>query len=202
MKIKICGMMHPHDAEYAAKEGADYIGINFSPTSKRCVSLLQGKELADATRQNGSQPVAIVVDESLEEILTICEATQIKTVQLHGEKSKDYLKYLKHLNLIYASTTTPDPALIDTIEASNVCLLYDGPNAGSGKPFNWNLFSPPKTPWFLAGGLTPENVGDAIRLLKPFGVDIASGVESIPKRKNPYLVKKFIQNVKYYEEKR
>ena len=201
MKIKICGVMHIHDAEYAAKEGADYVGINFSRNSKRCVTALQGKELADVVRKNGAEPVAIVVDEELAEIMAICEKTQITTVQLHGEKSKSCFNSLKDVNLIYAHPVNDCGSYIRIPEAPNICHLYDYSKPGSGTSFDWNRFSPPNSPWFLAGGLTPENVIEAIRLLKPFGVDVASGVESLPKRKNPYLVKKFIQNVKCIEEK-
>jgi tryptophan synthase beta subunit len=196
MKVKICGIMHPEDAAQAAREGCDYIGINFSPRSKRCVAPHLGKEIADAARLHGAEPVAIVVDETLEEIRTICEETHIKTIQLHGERSRSFCKQLvEDFTVIYAIHVKQDGSY-ERIEEERCLYLFDNMQSGSGKTFNWESFSPPAHGrWMLAGGLNPDNVGEAIIKFNPYGVDTASGVEK-DLRKSGDLMKQFIQNAK------
>ena len=206
MKIKICGITNVSDAEFAAIEGADYIGINFSLLSKRCVSINLGSEIAKAAFEHGTEPVAIFVDESLEDIIKICQSTNIKTLQLHGDASRSYFKYLiNHFSIFYAQDVCADGLLAQSnclnLQAAEAVLpLYDYFKAGSGKSFDWNIFTPPeKMRWILAGGLNAGNVCEAITLLKPYGVDVASGVENGNRTKDPVLVRKFIQNVRRLE---
>ena len=189
MKVKICGVTHSGDGEYAAQCGADYIGLIFSDRSKRRVTPSQACCIVAAARQAGAEPVGVFVDEDAETISAICGHTGIEIVQLHGAISKQAFKLLpRHLKVIYAVSNTearqaPDSAI----------LLCDSFTGGSGVPFDWSSFSPPKREWFLAGGLTPFNVNQAIALLKPSGVDVSGGVE-LPHtaRKDLDLVKAFI----------
>lgn len=172
MKVKICGITHPEDALHAAKCGADYIGIIFAKGSKRCVTPEQAEAIATAARKGGAVPVGVFVDAKSEDIKAICKRAKISTVQLYGVSG-----YPEGLDQLY---------------------VVDGENPGSGKTFDWKSFSPPKDiPWMLAGGLNPENVAAAIRLLQPYGVDVASGVEKPGStRKDSQLVAAFIQNAK------
>lgn len=172
MKVKICGITHPEDALHAAKCGADYIGIIFAKTSKRCVTPEQAVAIAKAAREGGAEPVGVFVDAGSDVIKAVCKRAKISTVQLYGES-----EYPEGLGQLY---------------------VVDGENPGSGKTFNWKKFSPPQDiRWMLAGGLNPDNVAAAIRLLKPYGVDVASGVEKPGStRKDPQLVAAFIQNAK------
>jgi 2,5-diamino-6-(5-phospho-D-ribosylamino)pyrimidin-4(3H)-one isomerase/dehydratase len=194
MKVKICGVTHPEDAEYAAHLGADYIGIIFADRSMRKVTLPVAKSIADVCRKEGAEPIAVFVDETAEQIASICEQTGIKTVQLHGAISQQALQaLLGHYSIIYAiSVEKKVEALPNT-----VIPLYDS-EGGTGLSFDWMTFSPPQNRfWMLAGGLTADNVAEAIALLKPDGVDVATGVE-VPhtRRKDPLLVKAFIQAAK------
>lgn len=200
MKVKICGMTHPDDAEYAASLGADYIGMIFDDRSRRKVSLPVAKWIADISRKSGAEPVAVFVDQTADQIAFICEQTGINTVQLHGVISQQALHdILDHYSIIYAisveknGVTSQKQAL-----PISVIPLYDNSNGGSGVSFDWTAFSPSKnTCWMLAGGLNADNVAEAIALLKPNGVDVATSVE-FPNttRKDPLLVKAFIQTAK------
>lgn len=206
MKIKICGVTHPDDAEYASRMGADYIGMIFSDCSKRKVPLLLAKSIADAAKKEGAEPVGVFVDETAEQILSICEQTGIRVIQLHGTLSRQALYALPEAySIIYAHAVAENRS-IDQEQGlpSRVVPLYDNTKGGTGSPFDWSTFSPPKDRhWFLAGGLNPNNVAKAIALLKPHGVDVATGVEFSDRiRKDPPLVKAFIQAAKQVKETR
>lgn len=190
MKVKICGVTHPEDAEFAAQAGADYIGLVFCPLSKRHVSLQTAKTIAQKAQQNGAEPVAVFTEHTLEDMHLICQETGIQTVQLHGTLAKEAaLSLIKDYAVIYnISFPADEPSLPDSI-----IRLYDAPEPGSGTPFAWHTFTPPSSIWMLAGGLTPQNVAVAIALLKPYGVDVATGVEYPGSaRKDPALVQAFI----------
>ena len=205
MKVKICGMTHPDDAEYAARLGADYIGIIFADSSRRKVSLPVAKCIADVSRKAGAEPVGVFVDQTADQITSICEQTGINTVQLHGATSLQAIHdILGHYSIIYAISVEKNGITSQTQTLPiSVIPLYDNSNGGTGVPFDWMAFSPPKnTCWMLAGGLYADNVAKAIALLKPNGVDVATGVE-FPNstRKDPILVKAFIRAAKNVKEK-
>lgn len=200
MKVKICGVTHPGDAEYAACSGADYIGIIFAEQSRRKVSLPVAKGIAEATREAGAEPVGVFADQAADQIISICEKTGIDTIQLHGAASQQALHALLGCySIIHAIFVEKNgiPLQAQTLPSS-VIPLYDNSNGGKGAPFDWKAFSPPKnTYWILAGGLNAVNVAEAIALLKPNGVDVATGVEFFNEtRKDPILVKAFIEAAK------
>lgn len=204
MKVKICGMTHPDDAEYAARLGADYIGIIFADRSKRKVSLPVAKCIADVSKKIGAEPVGVFVDQTAEQIISICTHTGINAVQLHGATSQQTLHaILGQYSIIYSISVEKNGYFSQTQNLPvSVILLYDHSNSGTGVPFDWMAFSPPKkTCWMLAGGLNADNVAEAIALLKPTGVDVATGVE-FPNttRKDPILVKAFIHAAKNVKE--
>ena len=204
MKVKICGMTHPDDAEYAALLGADYIGIIFADRSRRKVSLPVAKCIADVSGKAGAEPVGVFVNQASEQIISICTQTGINTVQLHGATSQQALHdILRHYSIIYAVAVEKNGITSQTQTLPiSVIPLYDN-SSGTGVPFDWMAFSQPKnTCWMLAGGLNADNVAEAIALLKPNGVDVATGVE-FPNstRKDPILVKAFIQAAKNVKEK-
>lgn len=199
MKVKICGVTDPQDAYYAASAGADFIGMIFSPLSKRYISLNKGMDIAEATKSGGAEPVAVFVNETFEQIHSYCQETKIQTIQLHGPISQKSLPHLlKHYIIIYA--TTPD-LVNNTSDILAPFLLFDA-QGGSGHHFEWKSFSPPSTArWFLAGGLHPDNILQALSLFHPHGVDVATGVEyPNSTRKKPTLVKDFIQKAKHTQE--
>lgn len=196
-KIKICGVTHPEDAAFAITSGADYIGMIFSPSSKRNIEVSLAVQIARVVRERGALPVGVFVDQTVEEIHYLCEQIGLQMVQLHGTKARQACLHLDpSLKVIYAV-----PAEEVKEVPCKAIPLYDGLNGGMGKSFNWKLFTPPKRDWFLAGGLTPHNVRKAMALLKPFAVDVSTGVEfpGIP-RKDPLLVQAFIEAIRTCEE--
>lgn len=204
MKVKICGVTHPDDAEYAARLGTDYIGIIFADQSRRKVSLPVAKDIVEASRNIGAEPVGVFVDQTADQIFAICEQTGINTIQLHGALSRQALHVLLgNYSIIYAIPVEKNGTISQTQALPiSVIPLYDNSKGGTGISFDWTAFSPPKdTLWMLAGGLNSENVAAAIALLNPGGVDVASAVE-FPNttRKDPALVRAFIRAVKQIKE--
>lgn len=204
IKVKICGVTHPKDAELAASLGADYIGIIFSDRSKRKVSLPLAKNIVNAAKLTGAEPIGVFINETKDQIISICEQIELSMVQLHGAISQGALDGLiGHYSIIYAISVKEHGAISQqqTLPAS-VVPLYDNLSGGTGASFDWTSFSPPNTPWILAGGLNPSNVSKAIISLKPTGVDVATGVEyPNSTRKDPLLVKAFIQAAKQIKER-
>lgn len=199
MKVKICGITHPEDACMARQHGADFIGVIFARQSKRHVELPLAKKIIAAASQAGAVPIGVFVEQTAEEIVEICQEVGLTTAQLHGDVSRQTLAELQtHLSLIYAIPVERNGIIKQMPELPvSVIPLFDCLQGGSGLSFDWNNFTPPSnSQWMLAGGLTPTNVGNAIRLLKPSGVDVAGGVEyQNSTRKDPELVKAFIQAV-------
>lgn len=204
MKVKICGITCPEDALKAIEYGADFIGLIFAKHSKRYVDPSQAKIIAAAVLDAGALPVAVFAEHTAAEILGICAETGIFRAQLHGDVSRKALNQLQSkLELIYAIPVEKDGSCKE-IPKLPPCTtpLYDTQQGGSGQAFDWNAFTPPLNQnWLLAGGLNPENVANAIRRLHPFAVDVAGGVE-FPNstRKDPLLVKAFIEAAKHIKE--
>ncbi len=194
MKVKICGITDVEDAKYLASLGVDYMGLIFAKSSKRFVSADQAKDIILATKETKMVPVAVFKDHTAEQINFICEKTQITTIQLHGKVSKSELHKLKEKYTIFYATT------FDDLESLPNCdyILFDNPNPGSGQEVDYqDKVFPQSKNCILAGGLTPKNVAEAIKLLNPHIVDVATGVEySNSSRKDPQLVKEFVKAAK------
>ena len=201
MIIKICGITHPEDAALAASLGANWIGILLSKQSRRYVDLSLAREITLAAKENGAIPVGVFVDESLDEILLNLEKTGIFKAQLHGSGSLTCLHLLpSFVEPIVCVGVKPNgicQTLIGNLNPSHF-VLYDHVTPGSGKSLPWNLFQPSTSnPWILAGGLNPQNVQQAIAVLKPNGVDVSTGVSmSGYLRKDPVLLEQFINLVR------
>src|SRR3989344_3806625 len=150
MQVKICGVMRPEDARFAAKKGAKYIGILLSPVSKRKVDLETALSIVKAARQEGSEPVGVFVHETLDEIKAFVELLSLKIVQLHGEGARGTSSFLSpDLVQIYVSDGAPYP---ETLQSERDFLLFE------------RRFDDPKGfRFFVAGGLTPDNVEEVIQ---------------------------------------
>lgn len=197
--IKICGITQAELASQTALAGADFIGIVFHPYSKRFVEVDQAKEIAAAVIQQQAVPVAVFVDQTAEEMQRICEATHITTVQLHGSLSRATHHLLPaHYHRIYvqpisSSLVTDEEQGLRHCDAKRDFVLFDSAQAGKGNPFLWSqLPASISLPWFLAGGLSQQNVGDAIMRLHPHGIDVSSGVENTQGKKELSLIQAFI----------
>jgi phosphoribosylanthranilate isomerase len=190
----------------AAQEGADLIGIILSKCSKRFVETERAKEIALAAKREGSIPVAVFVEGHPEHVHSTCRRIGVNAIQLHGAEAKRHVVVLSDAyTCFYAVSVSPegviqDPSLEQAGQHADY-LLFDNGRGGTGSPFCWELFQPPEgVDWFLAGGITPENVQRALKL-KPKGIDIASGVERPGTiRKDHRLVKQLIQRVREADE--
>jgi phosphoribosylanthranilate isomerase len=206
IKIKICGVTNSQDALWAANLGADYIGLNFYAQSPRKVSPKNAKDIV-AQLPPFVQSVGIFVNEDLAVITKTIKASAVKTVQLHGQETPEFCDSVKALGVrvIKAiSLSGPlNPEELLPFESKVDHFLFDTHSAelpgGTGQTFDWTWLqrvTEITKPWFLAGGLTPDNVAEAIRVTHPPAVDVCSGVERLPTRKDYEAMKRFIQAVR------
>lgn len=186
--IKICGIKDPATAQFSAECGADYIGIVFAPSSKRFVSLPLAKLIAEAAQKAGAIPVGVFVNMGAQEITALADKTGIRFVQAYGLTEELPQQYSR----LYVNERER------VIQRPSDFILMETAEPGTGKTFNWDKFVPPSSAWFIAGGLSISNVGEAISLFKPTGVDVSSGVET-DGNKDREKIRTFIEQVKTYE---
>ncbi len=193
MFVKICGLVRPEDAESAAAAGADAIGINFWPGSKRYVaSLAQAREIAAAA--GGLTTVGVFVNASADEIERALEVVAL--AQLHGDESPAFAAPFRG-RFVRAVRVRGPSSLAELAAFSCPFYLLDAFGegyGGQGRPFDWELARQAASACkiVLAGGLTPDNVAEAIAQVRPFGVDCASGVESAPGIKDARKIRRFV----------
>jgi phosphoribosylanthranilate isomerase len=208
MWLKICGITDPATLPAIAALRPDAIGFNFCRSSKRRISP-EAAAVAIRGLTAGIEPVGVFVNHSQAEIRAICEQTGIATVQLHGDESPEFAAGLGRLPIIrvyrvgadglsgVAQDLTQCRDLGVHIRACLVEPQVAGHYGGSGMTAPWDVIraewrADDWPPLLLAGGLTPENVAEAVRTVRPWGVDVASGVESAPGIKDPERVTRFI----------
>ena len=191
-KVKICGLSTPEAVRTAVEAGADYIGFVFAP-SKRQVTLEQARQLATGIPK-GVQKVGVFVSPQREEVEKTCQVVGLDLIQVHGPMDEPILQEFPQ-QTIRAVQVGKDAVLPDT---SADYLLFDAPVAGSGETFNWQELESQNVtkPFFIAGGLTEDNVADAICFFHPYAVDVSSGVETNGK-KDQEKIKRFIEGVKH-----
>ena len=200
-RIKCCGMTRVEDALLAAQLGADAIGVVLTARSKRQVSLAQAKTIVHAMPPFVST-VALCMDDETEFVRAIIETVRPSLLQFHGAESDDWCAqfdypYLKAIAMGEGASALPQLRAYPRAAG----LLLDGHGlgeaGGSGKSFDWSLMPHDvHQPLILAGGLTSTNVQAAIRVAKPWAVDVASGIESSPGIKDPAKMRDFIMAVR------
>ena len=197
LKIKICGITRLSDAMDACDLGADILGFNFVPGSPRYLNPYAAREIIQALPPFVAR-VGIFADEGLSIVNDMASFLSLEVVQLHGAEDVHYcskvkIPVLKALRVASFS----DLEGVDELDVSAYLLdaRVDGVLGGSGQTFPWEIAKDfcRSRRVFVAGGLTPENVGTAVRTLAPYGVDAASGVEAQPGIKDPLLVERFIR---------
>jgi phosphoribosylanthranilate isomerase len=206
VRVKICGIRTPDEMQAVAAAGAAYVGLNFFTKSPRFVTLEAARAVALAA-PDGLCKVALTVDADDTALDAIVAAVPLDMLQLHGHESPDRVAEVKlryglpvmkvigvageaDLAMLQDYSLVADQILIDAKAPKDAVLP-----GGNGLTFDWRLLVGRKwlRPWMLAGGLTPENVADAIRLTGARQVDVASGVESAPGVKDPARIKAFIK---------
>jgi phosphoribosylanthranilate isomerase len=202
--IKICGITQHSDALAAGELGADAIGLVFYPPSSRAISVNQIEGIVrDLPKQ--VTVVALFVDPTVDEVNQVIATGMIDLLQFHGEETPAYCQFFG-LPTMKAFRVGKDPNLQKSIalyrESELVLLDAYEKNApgGTGKLFDWDVAiktaQSEEIKLVLAGGLNPDNVQEAVICVGPFGVDVSSGVESSPGKKDIALIKKFIEGVR------
>lgn len=178
-KIKLCGLSRPCDIQAANEIGPEYIGFVFASKSKRYVAPEKAAELKALLRP-GIQAVGVFVREAPETVVRLLEDGIIDMAQLHGGEDEAYLNRLRQLTSkpIIQAFRIQNPADIVKAEESSADFVLLDSGAGTGTTFDWKLIQNIRRPYFLAGGLSPDNVTDAVARLSPYAVDVSSGIET------------------------
>jgi len=200
LRIKICGLTTRRDAEAAIELGADALGFNFFPASKRFVG--SDRDWIGALAGN-VEKIAVLVNPSWEEARAAAEVPGIEALQLHGAETPEFCRRLlaEGIRFEKAVPVIGANSLNDIPDFSTSTVLLDsssgGEFGGSGRTFPWEIArdfvaAHPHLRMVLAGGLTPENVAEAVAMVRPFGVDVTTGVEATPGRKDYGRLRAFI----------
>ena len=203
--VKICGITNLEDARHAVECGADMLGFNFYSKSPRYISPESARSIIDDVRDK-VQTVGVFVNEEIYQIYEATLASKIKTIQLHGDESIDCeleIMVWTGLDVIKAiRTSVPfDERWLDSEYDASILIDSGSPGlfGGTGEKADWTKakeIASENPHVYLAGGLDCYNVADAIRIVRPYAVDVASGVESSPGKKDPSKVAAFIDAVR------
>lgn len=200
VRVKICGLTRDEDVAAAVRCGVDALGFVFVPNSKRCISAAEGTRLCQLVPAFISR-VGLFLDQPAADIKEILQQVPLSVLQFHGRESAEFCRqfkrpYIKSVSLEAGSSISdleqgyPDAAaiLVDSHEPGGL--------GGTGKTVDWLQVQPGSRPLILAGGLKPQNVATAIQLVRPWAVDVSSGVEFSPGIKDAAAIKLFISEAK------
>jgi phosphoribosylanthranilate isomerase len=198
VKVKVCGMTSLKDALNAVEGGADAVGFIFYKKSPRSVTMKTVREIA-LELPPFVDTVGVFVDETAEQINKIADYCNLDIIQLHGNESPTFCKKIRRKVIkAFRIKDMQSVKKISNFQVSGFLLdtFSENLHGGTGKVFDWNLALPAKKfgPVIMAGGLTPNNVQQAVRQIRPYGVDVCSGVESEPGIKDYKKVRAFLKN--------
>ena len=201
VKVKICGITNLDDARSAVAAGCDALGFVFYRKSPRYIS---PDDVSGIIRKLPCKivKVGVFVDEKAQRIKNIAKLCRLDLVQLHGRESVNFCKKLKGIKIIKAFRVKDRSSLKKINDYNADFYMLDAYSSkekgGTGEIFDWKIIENFEflKPVILSGGLTPDNVRDAIERFSPYGVDVSSGVEASPGKKDPFLMKKFVENVR------
>lgn len=201
VRVKICGITNDDDAAAAVAAGADALGFVFYRKSPRYVAPNVAKHII-ATLPPLVMPVGLFVNEDLEIVRQVYDECGLAIAQLHGDETASYCQYLKRpvLKALRLRDRSSLLALAEfqgraSVRGFILDAFSDQTYGGTGQTTDWRLAAEAAktTPVLLAGGLTPDNVGEAVRIVRPYGVDVSSGVEAAPGKKDHGKVRAFIE---------
>lgn len=201
MFVKICGITAEDDALLAVALGADAVGFVFASSPRQVAA----QRVYDITRRLPPEILTVGVfrDEHPDRVIELCDRSGVKAAQLHGRETPDQVAQVARSvrHVIKAVAAGTDAARRAASFGTEV-VLVDAASPGSGQVFDWLLLNDvePGPNILLAGGLGPDNVADAVRMVRPWGVDVSSGVERSPGRKDPVKMKDFIARARAAEE--
>lgn len=200
VKVKVCGITNLEDARLACGFGADALGFIFYKKSPRCVSSVAAKSIIDSLPPFVGT-VGVFVNALLSEINQILKTVPIKLIQLHGDESWDYCRQIPLPVLkVFRVKNGFDLSIIKKYKTSGFLLdtYHDQSYGGTGKTFNWNIAKEAKKygPIVVSGGLNSRNVRETVEFVHPYAVDVCSGVEAEPGKKDSEKLKAFFQEVR------
>ena len=205
VKVKICGITNLGDALFAAKYGADELGFNFYKNSPRYISPNNARKIIDKLPTN-IWKVGVFVNEPIEKVLETADIAGLDAIQLHGDEGHDYVTELHKRTkkeIIKAVRVTPEFNVANVIDFDADAILLDGFSkeeyGGTGKAFDWKIVKDARTlieSLYLAGGITIENVREAIREVRPYAIDVCSSIESSPGKKDEEKLHSFMAEIK------
>ena len=178
-KVKFCGLRRPADIEYANELKPDYIGFVFAKKSRRYVTPEAAKELK-AILLPEIKVCGVFVNEDTDEVLRLLDEGIIDIAQLHGSEDEAYIRELKSRTNapVIRAFKIGNAEDVQAAQDSSADMVLLDSGEGSGQTFNWQLIKDISRPYFLAGGLAPENVSAAITALNPYALDVSSGIET------------------------
>lgn len=194
--IKICGITNLDDALAAVASGADALGFNFYKPSPRYITPPAAREIIEQLPPS-VLAVGVFVNEPLESLTTIAEESGIAALQLHGDESPEYCRELarnRYVIKTLAVASEEDLKAIETYEVEAIMLDTRDSRlrGGTGRVFDWSLAKQVRQRLYLAGGLSPENVAEAIETVQPYAVDACSALEDAPGKKNHDRMHRFV----------
>jgi phosphoribosylanthranilate isomerase len=194
MFVKICGITSEEDALLAVAVGADAVGFIFAPSTRQVAPL----RVAEIVKRLPHEVLTVGVfrNEAPDRVIRICHQAGLGAAQLHGsETPADVAEVKAEVRTVFKAVAAGSAAFERGAEFGADALLVDATNPGSGRVFDWRLAedAPGGVPLIMAGGLDPDNVAEAIFKVRPWGVDVASGVERAPGKKDPLLVRDFVR---------
>jgi phosphoribosylanthranilate isomerase len=209
VKVKVCGITNLADALSAIEAGADALGFNFYTRSPRYIAPEEARKIISALPPDAVLCVGVFVnEESAATVMRITAASGVAAVQLHGDESPEYCAELRGQRVIKALRVGKDfaPERATAYRAESILLDAYSAHArgGTGETFDWELARRTRrlvAQLYLAGGLTVENVAEAIVAVRPYAVDVCSGVELAPGRKDEARVREFVSAVRAAEKK-
>jgi phosphoribosylanthranilate isomerase len=195
--VKICGTTSEDDALLAVAMGADMVGFIFAPSPRQ----IAVQKAGDIAKRLPSEIVTIGVfrDEAPKRVVQLAHQAGLGGVQLHGHETAEQTRWIRQrVPFVIKGFGAGDQQVTQAAAYGADVVLLDGPRPGSGRVFDWALAAqlPPGQALLIAGGLTPENVGAAVAAMRPWGVDVVSGVERAPGSKDATRLRTFIANAK------
>ncbi len=204
-KVKICGITNKTDALGASALGVDMLGFIFYKDSKRYVEPRVAEDIVNELPQSVKR-VGVFVNEDRARVLEIAQDVSLDILQFHGDETPEYCRSFRGSYKVIKAFRLKDKEGLKKVNEYDVDFyLFDtlksGLPGGTGEVFNWELLKDFEVlkPVILSGGLTPQNIQAAIKEVSPYAVDVSTGVEKSPGRKDQELMKKFIDNVRKAE---
>lgn len=200
MFVKICGITTEEDALLAVAMGADALSFMFAPSARQVAV----DHVRDIVRRLPPEILTIGVfrDEAPKRVVELCHRGDLRAAQLHGHETPDDAAWIRErVGSVIKAFPAGSPAQESLGDYRVDAVMLDNDRGGSGEVFDWSLADgmPLGRRWILAGGLTPANVGEAIERLRPWGVDVSTGVEAAPGHKDPIKVRDFVRNARAAE---